>query len=108
MQVRFLMLEETIDELRNVTLNLQQHWDTNTDFSEIQAAIAQLKRLANNPASDVTLLHHEIEQLQGQVQQLHKQNQETFKPYLSRLIRAVKQLQQTNSSDRKPQLNLKN
>ena len=73
--VRFLMIDEALAELKNITQYLQQP-DTLIEQSEM----------------DLTSLASTIQQLQEQVMNLEQQNREIIKPYLQRLTRAVKNL----------------
>ncbi|MGL4379441.1 MAG: hypothetical protein ACRCT1_23590 [Microcoleaceae cyanobacterium] len=73
--VRFLMIDEALAEIKNITQYLQQP-DTVIEESEI----------------DLTSLASTIQQLQEQVMSLEQQNREIIKPYLQRLTRAVKNL----------------
>lgn len=73
--VRFLMVDEALAELKNITQYLQQP-DTVIEQSEI----------------DLTSLASTIQQLQEQVMSLEQQNREIIKPYLQRLTKAVKNL----------------
>jgi len=63
-------------------------------FTDLQT---QLQAIANSPAdlaSEMEPLQQQIIQIQEQVCQLQQQNQEIVKPYLKRLTRAVKHLNQ--------------
>jgi hypothetical protein len=73
--VRFLMIDEALAELKNITQYLQQP-DTVIEQSEM----------------DLTSLASTIQQLQEQVMSLEQQNREIIKPYLQRLTKAVKNL----------------
>lgn len=73
--VRFLMIDEALAEIKNITQYLQQP-DTVIEQSEM----------------DLTSLASTIQQLQEQVMSLEQQNREIIKPYLQRLTRAVKNL----------------
>lgn len=91
--VRFLLLEEKLAEVRLTISELQQHHPENVNLEQIQTTVERLQTLADQPTADLTVLEHQIHQLQHQVARLHKQNQEVVKPYLQKLTRAVKQLQ---------------
>jgi hypothetical protein len=73
--VRFLMVDEALAELKNITQYLPQP-DTVIEQSEM----------------DLTSLGSTIQQLQEQVMSLEQQNREIIKPYLQRLTKAVKNL----------------
>lgn len=89
--VRFLLMDEKLTEVKNMTAELQQRSEE-IDFNQIQSSLGQLQVLLDRPTIDVATLQTEIQQLQEQVSQLQRQNQQIVKPYLQRLTRAVKQL----------------
>lgn len=91
--VRFLLLEEKLAEVRLTIGELQQHHPESGSLEQIQAAVEHLQTLAHQPTADLTVLENQINRLQHQVARLQKQNQEVVKPYLQKLTRAVKQLQ---------------
>jgi hypothetical protein len=91
--VRFLMVDEALAELKNITQDLQQRWDETIDLSSIQGAITQFHDpVTEQPEMDLTSLASQIQQLQEQVICLEQQNREIIKPYLQRLTKAVKNL----------------
>jgi hypothetical protein len=93
MNVRFLMVDEALAELKNITQDLQQRWDETIDLSSIQGAITQFHDpVTEQPEMDLTSLASQIQQLQEQVICLEQQNREIIKPYLQRLTKAVKNL----------------
>jgi chromosome segregation ATPase len=89
--VRFLLMDERLTEVKNITAQLQQR-SCEVDFSEIQDTVRQLQVLLDRPTIDVATLQTEIHQLQEQVSELQRLNQEIVKPYLQRLTRALKKL----------------
>ncbi len=89
--VRFLLMDEKLTEVKNMTAELQQRSEE-IDFNQIQGSLSQLQVLLDRPTMNVATLQTEIQQLQEQVSQLQRQNQQIVKPYLQRLTRAVKQL----------------
>ncbi len=92
--VRFLIVDEALAELKNITQDLQQRWDETSDLSSIKGAINQLHGTVNDEEQeiDLTSLASQIQQLQEQVIGLEQQNREIIKPYLQRLTKAVKNL----------------
>jgi CII-binding regulator of phage lambda lysogenization HflD len=91
--VRFLLMDERLTEVKNITAELQQR-SSEVDFSEIQDTVRQLQVLLDRPTIDIATLQTEIHQLQEQVAELQRLNQEIVKPYLQRLTRAMKKLSQ--------------
>jgi len=89
--VRFLLMGEKLTEVKNITAELQER-SSEVDFSEIQDTVRQLQVLLDRPTIDVATLQTEMHQLQEQVSELQRLNQEIVKPYLQRLTRAMKQL----------------
>jgi len=89
--VRFLLMGEKLTEVKNITAELQER-SSEVDFSEIQDTVRQLQVLLDRPTIDVATLQTEMHQLQEQVSELERLNQEIVKPYLQRLTRAMKQL----------------
>jgi hypothetical protein len=92
--VRFLIVDEALAELKNITQDLQQRWDETSNLSSIKGAINQLHGTVNDEEQeiDLTSLASQIQQLQEQVIGLEQQNREIIKPYLQRLTKAVKNL----------------
>jgi len=89
--VRFLMVDEALAEIKNITQDLQQRWDETIDLSSIPGAITQFHgTVTEQPEMDLTSLASQIQQLQEQVIGLEQQNREIIKPYLQRLTKAVK------------------
>ena len=86
----------------------KEDWEAiNIKFSDIEEEIQFLKNLATdlqqNLGSDSlstnnTLIPNEIEKLQTQITKLQELNRDIVRPYLIRLIRAIKQLQNTRKS----------
>jgi CII-binding regulator of phage lambda lysogenization HflD len=93
MNVRFLLMDERLTEVKNITAELQQR-SSEIDFNQIQGTVMQLQVLLDRPAIDVATLQTEIDRLQQQVSELQRLNQEIVKPYLQRLTRAMKKLSQ--------------
>lgn len=89
--VRFLLMNEKLTEVKSITAELQERSDE-VDFNEIQGTVRQLQVLLDRPTIDVAMMQTETQQLQEQVSELQRQNQQIVKPYLQRLTRAVKQL----------------
>jgi len=89
--VRFLLMGEKLTEVKNITAELQER-SSEVNFSEIQDTVRQLQVLLDRPTIDVATLQTEMHQLQEQVSELERLNQEIVKPYLQRLTRAMKQL----------------
>jgi chromosome segregation ATPase len=87
--VRLLLMDEKLAEVKNITADLQEQLN-GVDFSEIQGSVRQLQALLDRPTIDVEAFQSKIQQLQEQVSELQRQNQEIVKPYLRRLVRAVK------------------
>ncbi|MDF0554870.1 hypothetical protein [Kamptonema sp. UHCC 0994] len=92
--VRFLLMDEKLTEIKNNTADLHHRSGETSDFSEVKASLNQLENLTSQPVKDLTALETQINHLQDQVSQLQHQNREIIKPYLQRLTRAVKQLQE--------------
>jgi len=86
----------------------KEDWEAiNIKFSDIEEELQSLKDLAtdlqqnledNLQSKDNTLMPNEIEQLQTQITKLQELNRDIVRPYFIRLIRAVKQLQNTRKS----------
>lgn len=93
LNVRFLLMNEKLAEVKNITAELQER-SNEVDFSEIQGTVRQLQVLLDRPTIDLATVQTEIHQLQEQVAELHRLNQEVVKPYLQRLTRAMKKLNQ--------------
>lgn len=93
MNVRFLLVNEKLAEVQTITAELQER-STEVDLNEIQGSLKQLQDLLSRPTIDSVMLQTEIHNLQKQVSELQRQNQEIVKPYLQRLTRAVKKLSQ--------------
>lgn len=93
LNVRFLLMGEKLAEVKDITAQLQQR-SSEVDFSEIQATVRQLQVLLDRPTIDVATVQTEIHQLQEQVAELQRLNQQIVKPYLQRLTRAMKKLSQ--------------
>ncbi|MEG3847385.1 hypothetical protein QT971_08275 [Microcoleus sp. herbarium19] len=91
MNVRFLLVNEKLAEVQTITAELQER-STEVDLNEIQGTVRQLQVLLDRPTIDVATVQTEIHQLQEQVAELQRLNQEVVKPYLQRLTRAVKKL----------------
>jgi len=91
--VRFLLMDEKLAEIKNSTADLHHRSGETADFSSVQTSLNQLQALTNQPTKDLTAVENEIRHLQEQVSQLQHHNREIIKPYLQRLTRAVKQLQ---------------
>ncbi len=91
--VRFLLLDEKLTEVRTITAELQER-SNEVDLDRIQGSLKQLQDLLDRPTIDTATLQTEIQHLQKQVSELQRQNQEIVKPYLLRLTRAVKKLSQ--------------
>ena len=89
--VRFLLMNEKLTEVKNITAELQER-SNEVDFNQIQGTVRQLQVLLDRPTIDVATIQTETQQLQQQVSELQRQNQQIVKPYLQRLTRAVKQL----------------
>ncbi|MGB3535754.1 MAG: hypothetical protein WBA13_19830 [Microcoleaceae cyanobacterium] len=107
---------EAVTELQRVTQRLdedvlrQQDWEIlNVRFKLLEESIEQLKRdqSANistsetlnlspipQPTTNLSPIQSQIDQLQHQVVRLDKQNRTLVRPYLLRLAKTVKQLQQ--------------
>ncbi|NJK38169.1 MAG: hypothetical protein HC835_16090 [Oscillatoriales cyanobacterium RM2_1_1] len=101
MNVRFkLMVEEAIANLK-ASAEFKQHSEVGSAVSPEAsppglALIAPDMDSVNHPTDDsLTLLELQgrLEQLHHQVMELDRQNRELVKPYLLRLVQAVKQLQ---------------
>ncbi len=91
MNVRFLLLDEKLTEVKTITAELQER-SNEVDLDQIQGSLKQLQDLLDRPTIDTEMLQTEIHCLQNQVSELQRQNQEIVKPYLQRLTRAVKKL----------------
>ncbi|NEQ38400.1 MAG: hypothetical protein F6K40_19875 [Okeania sp. SIO3I5] len=86
----------------------KEDWETiNIKFSDIEEELQSLKDLATDLQQNLednlqskhnTSMPNEIEQLQAQITKLQELNQDIVRPYFIRLIRAVKQLQNTRKS----------
>ncbi len=88
MNVRFKLMQETIDELKTSIetsappVETQQH----------HLLTSNLEELVNQSVADAATIHTQIDQLSQQVQTLQTEQQTLIKPYLKRLVRAVKEL----------------
>ncbi|MEG4999940.1 hypothetical protein [Microcoleus sp. B4-D4] len=91
--VRFLLMDEKLTEVRTITAQLQER-SSDVELNEIQGSPKQLQHLLDRPAIDAGAMQTEIKHLHEQVSELQRQNQEIVKPYLQRLTRAVKKLSQ--------------
>ena len=89
--VRFLLMDEKLTEVRTITAQLQER-SSDVELNEIQGSLKQLQHLLDRPTIDAAALQTEIKHLHEQVSELQRQNQEIVKPYLQRLTRAVKKL----------------
>lgn len=89
--VRFLLLDEKLTEVRTITAELQER-SNEVDLDQIQGSLKQLQDLLDRPTIDSVMLQTEIQHLQKQVAELQRLNQEVVKPYLQRLTRAMKKL----------------
>jgi len=87
------LMGEKLTEVKNITAELQER-SSEVNFSEIQDTVRQLQVLLDRPTIDVATLQTEMHQLQEQVSELERLNQEIVKPYLQRLTRAMKHLSQ--------------
>ncbi|WP_228042455.1 MULTISPECIES: hypothetical protein [unclassified Tychonema] len=91
--VRFLLMDEKLTEVRTITAQLQER-SSDVELNEIQDSLKQLQHLLDRPTIDAGAMQTEIKHLHEQVSELQRQNQEIVKPYLQRLTRAVKKLSQ--------------
>ncbi|MFM6356333.1 MAG: hypothetical protein ACKPH7_18205 [Planktothrix sp.] len=88
MNVRFKLIQETIDELKTSI-------ETSAPPVEGQdhhLLTSTLEELVNQSVADTATIHIQIDQLSQQVQTLQTEQQTLIKPYLKRLVRAVKEL----------------
>lgn len=88
MNVRFKLIQETIDELKTSI-------ETSTppvDSQDHHLLTSTLEELVNQSVADTATIHIQIDQLSQQVQTLQTEQQTLIKPYLKRLVRAVKEL----------------
>jgi DNA repair exonuclease SbcCD ATPase subunit len=66
----------------------------NQGFTDLQTQVENISNIPATPTIDIEPLQQQIMQIKQQVDQLQQQNQEIVKPYLKRLTRAVKHLNQ--------------
>ncbi|HLO47577.1 MAG TPA: hypothetical protein VK211_04030 [Kamptonema sp.] len=92
--VRFLLIDEKLNDVKKSTADLYQRCGNTSEFSSVQNSLNQLETLTNQPTTDLTALETQINHLQQEISKLQHQNREIVKPYLQRLTRAVKQLQE--------------
>lgn len=88
MNVRFKLIQETIDELKTSI-------ETSAplvDSQDHHLLTSTLEELVNQSVADTATIHTQIDQLSQQVQTLQTEQQTLIKPYLKRLVRAVKEL----------------
>lgn len=85
MNVRFKLIEEAIEQVQN-TVKTQPKSLTSTE---------ELIEINPQPSSEQTAISTEVALLYQQVMELDRQNREIVKPYLKRLLEAVKNLQKT-------------
>ena len=86
----------------------KEDWEAiSIKFSDIEEELQLLKDLAtdlqqnlgdDSSSTNNTLILNEIEKLQAQITKLQELNRDIVRPYFIRLIRAVKQLQNTRKS----------
>ncbi|MBD1939203.1 hypothetical protein [Microcoleus sp. FACHB-68] len=83
LNVRLLLMQEAIADLKNTTIQIQERENEPSDFNDIEAVIAQIHAAWQT----------QIDELIGRLEQLEHKNREIIKPYLQRLVSEVKQLQ---------------
>jgi predicted transcriptional regulator len=93
--VRFLLLDEKLNNVKNSIISLTNSGNTDLNLDTVSTSVNQSPTLTNQVAPNFTELETQIHHLQEQICQLQEQNREIVKPHLQRLIRAVKQLQET-------------
>lgn len=93
--VRFLLLDEKLNNVKNSIISLTNSDESDLNLDTVKNSINQSPTLTNQIVPNFTDLASQIHHLQEQICQLQDQNREIVKPHLQRLIRAVKQLQET-------------
>ncbi len=86
--VRFKLLEETIEQFKQGSSTDELSLDHEADQQVAEPADLP------QPATDLSAIQSQIYQLHNQVIRLDQQNRTIVKPYLLRLARTVKELQQ--------------
>lgn len=89
MNVRVKLLKETVDELKEASANSP----LDSEGSDLQVLATSLEGLVNQSSSDLSVLQTQVNQLRQDVNQLQTEQQTLIKPYLKRLVQAVKKLQ---------------
>jgi hypothetical protein len=89
MNVRFKIIQETIDELKTSPPTSPWHLEGNDQESLTKV----LEGFVNQSVTDYQGIQTQIGQLSEQVNALQTEQQTLIKPYLKRLVNAVKELQ---------------
>jgi hypothetical protein len=93
--VRFLLLDEKLNNVKNSIIFSTPSGDSDLNLDTVRNSVNPSPSLTNQIAPNFTDLETQIHHLQAQICQLQDQNRDIVKPHLQRLIRAVKQLQET-------------
>ena len=93
--VRFLLLDEKLNNVKNSIIFSTTSGDSDLNLDTVRNSVNPSPSLTNQIAPNFTDLETQIHHLQAQICQLQDQNRDIVKPHLQRLIRAVKQLQET-------------
>jgi hypothetical protein len=93
--VRFLLLDEKLTKVKNSITSSTEPGGRDLNSSTITTPTNPPPTLTDRIAPSLIDLATQINHLQAQISQLQDQNREIVKPHLQRLIRAVKQLQET-------------
>ncbi|HAN73947.1 MAG TPA: hypothetical protein DCQ51_06740 [Planktothrix sp. UBA8407] len=88
MNVRFKLMEETIDELKTSLETSTPHLEGNDQ----QLLTTALENFVNQSVTDSATIQTQIDHISQQVNTLQTEQQTLIKPYLKRLVNAVKEL----------------
>lgn len=88
MNVRFQLIQETIDELKTS----METSGLNFEKNDQESLNATLEAFVNQSITDSATMQIQIDQLSEQVNVLQTEQQTLIKPYIKRLVNAVKEL----------------
>ncbi|MCF3576749.1 hypothetical protein [Planktothrix agardhii] len=88
MNVRFQLIQETIDELKTS----METSGLNFEKNDQESLNATLEAFVNQSITDSATMQIQIDQLSEQVNILQTEQQTLIKPYIKRLVNAVKEL----------------
>ncbi|WRH66393.1 MAG: hypothetical protein RSE13_22890 [Planktothrix sp. GU0601_MAG3] len=88
MNVRFQLMQETIDELKTSIENSGLNFEKNDQ----ESLNTTLEAFVNQSITDSATMQIQIDQLSERVNTLQTEQQTVIKPYIKRLVNAVKEL----------------